>query len=609
MTNLTALPFVLEVFRKSGAAFGTALAVNAFLRNKSADVRRLILATAVVAVLAAALAYPLLPRWAAVVPAWFPSNETAEATQTAPVTQIVVASAPDPVVSAETQRSAPTSPKNSAPQILPWLWLAGTTLLLTRFFVGLYGLRRLRRSSTQAPIYSGSDSIEILQSDAIAAPVTWGVSRHVILLPTGFEDLPSDCRDAVLCHEQAHIRNHDFLLRCLAEFVRAIVWFQPLAWLVRRQLREEQELSSDDCVLESGGKPSAYAKLLMDWDLTPSGANTLTAVGMAHRSCLKRRLYALLDQNLRRDRVTTAPALATGLIGLAMALPLAAITFTRQTPPVPVTPPAVQAVAAGTIAAVANPQSPARRESRIQLAQARPNPTPPAPPPQPPPPPPAPPASANPQATAQFSPRAHHVVTTALVIVDATVKDQNGRTIDNLAANDFVVLEDDRTQHISVFEFQQGPSNYYVLGYYTTNNKLDGSYRKTAVMLKNVTAKVDYRAGYYAGYPPSPAPTITVDGVTDMDMARRMTPAMLIANRDPEYSEEARKAKYSGTVQLLVSIDAAGLITDAMVEKSLGMGLDEKAIEAVRRWRFKPASLNGQPVASQIDVDVLFKLF
>jgi TonB family protein len=78
---------------------------------------------------------------------------------------------------------------------------------------------------------------------------------------------------------------------------------------------------------------------------------------------------------------------------------------------------------------------------------------------------------------------------------------------------------------------------------------------------------------------------------------------------DPEYSEEARKAKYQGTVVLWVVVGADGRPHDIRVQRTLGMGLDEKAIEAVRTWKFEPARLNGQAVAVQINVEVNFRLY
>lgn len=78
---------------------------------------------------------------------------------------------------------------------------------------------------------------------------------------------------------------------------------------------------------------------------------------------------------------------------------------------------------------------------------------------------------------------------------------------------------------------------------------------------------------------------------------------------EPQYSEDARKAKYQGTVVLQVIIQADGHATDIMIVKGPGLGLEEKAIEAVRTWRFKPAlGPNGKPVATLTPIEVTFRL-
>jgi periplasmic protein TonB len=78
---------------------------------------------------------------------------------------------------------------------------------------------------------------------------------------------------------------------------------------------------------------------------------------------------------------------------------------------------------------------------------------------------------------------------------------------------------------------------------------------------------------------------------------------------DPEYSEEARKAKYQGTCVLWLVVGPDGRPRDIRVARSLGLGLDEKAIEAVRNWKFEPAQKDGRPVAVQINVEVDFRLY
>ena len=88
-----------------------------------------------------------------------------------------------------------------------------------------------------------------------------------------------------------------------------------------------------------------------------------------------------------------------------------------------------------------------------------------------------------------------------------------------------------------------------------------------------------------------------------------VTAPRAIYKPDPEYSEEARKAKYQGTVILGLVVDASGRPRGLKVERGLGMGLDEKALEAVRTWKFEPAEKDGKPVAVAISVEVEFRLF
>jgi periplasmic protein TonB len=78
---------------------------------------------------------------------------------------------------------------------------------------------------------------------------------------------------------------------------------------------------------------------------------------------------------------------------------------------------------------------------------------------------------------------------------------------------------------------------------------------------------------------------------------------------DPEYSEEARKAKYQGTCVLWLVVGPDGRTRDIRVARTLGLGLDQQAIEAVKQWKFEPAMKDGKPVAVQVNVEVSFRLY
>ncbi len=78
---------------------------------------------------------------------------------------------------------------------------------------------------------------------------------------------------------------------------------------------------------------------------------------------------------------------------------------------------------------------------------------------------------------------------------------------------------------------------------------------------------------------------------------------------EPEFSEEARKAKVAGNVVVYLQVDTNGKPVNVRVLRGIGMGLDEKAIEAVRQYKFKPAMENGHPVRVEMNVEVNFQIF
>jgi periplasmic protein TonB len=87
-----------------------------------------------------------------------------------------------------------------------------------------------------------------------------------------------------------------------------------------------------------------------------------------------------------------------------------------------------------------------------------------------------------------------------------------------------------------------------------------------------------------------------------------VSPPSVILKVEPEYSEEARKAKFQGTVVLFVVVDEKGNPRDLKVMRPLGLGLDQKAIEAVEKWKFRPGMKDGKPVAVQATIEVNFRL-
>ena len=92
-------------------------------------------------------------------------------------------------------------------------------------------------------------------------------------------------------------------------------------------------------------------------------------------------------------------------------------------------------------------------------------------------------------------------------------------------------------------------------------------------------------------------------------MGGGVTAPRAVYSPDPEFSDQARKAKFQGTVVLWTVIGADGRPQEIRVQRSLGMGLDEKAIEAIREWRFEPGRKDGVPVAVEVSIEVSFRLY
>jgi TonB family protein len=105
-----------------------------------------------------------------------------------------------------------------------------------------------------------------------------------------------------------------------------------------------------------------------------------------------------------------------------------------------------------------------------------------------------------------------------------------------------------------------------------------------------------------------PGPGGTMGGSAAQASGGRITLAAVLWKIEPEYSDEARRAKVQGTVVLALEVDAEGKPRNIRVQQGLGLGLDEKAIEAVRRWKFRAGYQNGKPVTTGALVEVNFRL-
>jgi TonB family protein len=331
MTLLTALAI------RSGVVLAAGLLLSGALATRSAALRHRVLAAAL---LASILVMPLgaaLPEWNVTLPA--------RASAARPVVTAAPASA------AEVSGVAvPPAPASAVSPIVA-IWFTGAFALAAALAVSLLRVRRvaarasavadprwLHALDTIAGRYGLRRRIVLARTDSDNLLATWGLLRPQVLLPRHSTDWALDRVDVVLCHELAHIRRHDWLVQMAAEGVRAVLWFNPLAWIVCRRLRRESEQACDDEVLGMGVGGRVYATHLIDLARQCRRPRSAWApvLPMAHPSTLERRIAAMLNSRLDRRAPSWRAVAGFCAVLVLVTVPVAALRA-RPAGPTPLT--------------------------------------------------------------------------------------------------------------------------------------------------------------------------------------------------------------------------------------------------------------------------------
>jgi TonB family protein len=308
------------------------LGLRAALRRRSAAVRHLVLAGALLAASAVAPLSLVLPSWTVSVPVpaqapviHAPGSTTSQA-------------AAGPLAASGIDRRRETTDRTAA--VLARVWFAGCVALAAVLAIGLLRLARVARRASVvndgrwrrtaeavSRAYGLHRTIVLLQTALPEVLATYGVFQPRVLLPSHAPDWPDDRIHVVLCHELAHVRRHDWAVQISAEVVRAVLWFNPLIWIACTCLRRDSEQACDDLVLERGVAAPDYATHLLDLarQCRRSPSLPLPALPMARRSPLERRISDMLNPRLDRRPVSIRTlALASALL-VTVLLPTATL--------------------------------------------------------------------------------------------------------------------------------------------------------------------------------------------------------------------------------------------------------------------------------------------
>jgi uncharacterized protein (TIGR03435 family) len=224
-------------------------------------------------------------------------------------------------------------------QFLPWvvaIWLAGAIALWIRLIGGWVVAARLRstlvrpappewqRTLSRLKDRVGvSRPVSLLISALAQAPAVIGWIRPVVLVPIGaLAGLPSEQIEALLIHELAHIRRHDYLVNILQSVAEALLFYHPAVWWVSGHIRTERELCCDDVAVSLTGDAFAYALALAEME--SSRPAHLHAAMAANGGSLADRIGRLLGQSRPVSRTLPGPA---GLVGAILLAVTACVMF------------------------------------------------------------------------------------------------------------------------------------------------------------------------------------------------------------------------------------------------------------------------------------------
>jgi TonB family protein len=560
-----ALMFLIACCAKATVLITCACIIAIAMRLRSSALRHHVWAAAILASLALPIFALLLPAWrsatlGSAAALWNPTHVNATSSGSASIPSIIV----------DAVAASPAFNKLSIGLLLTWT--LGFSLVLLRL---LAGLARLAWVSAHAkPLFREdwmrtvlelskfhkiSRFVRLLQCGSpLAMPLTWGLFRPVIVLPSSSADWSEDRRRIVLSHELAHIARHDWLLQICAELARAIYWFHPLVWLAAVRLRQESERACDDSVLRSGIAPSQYASQLLDLarTLENSGRAWSTALAIARPSNLERRFAAMLNPSLNRRHLSPKAKFLIPLLALCVLVPLAALRLPGQN---------LSGKFTGTIL---DPSGGAVPNATIVMTNHKANT--------------CAPSLALPPCT-----------------VDMTTSDADGNFVFKaLPAGEYEmkVLKPGFATYLAP-QVVLDPGR----GLAMTAKLNIGSINETVDVQAEGSAKSAAAAQALEAEAKSKATRIRIGGNVEA--------AKVITKVQPIYPESAKDAGVQGTVLLHAVVGMDGRPLQLQVLNSqINPDLARAAVEAVSQWRYQPTLLNGEPVEIDTTIQVKFSL-
>jgi TonB family protein len=655
----SAWPILVSAALKSTLVLGAAWLITVLLRGRSAAARHIVWTACAAGLLALpvlSISLPVLRLTVAnaVLPADGDTLVFHATTAAAAPSGTVTAPGPHAVPAAQVPAAARAA--MGWRSVLLLVWAAGLLLALTQMLAACFALWRARRAarpSGYAALASSLardlgivDKVHVLEVPG-GMPMTFGVLRPTVFVPSCAAEWSEDRRRVVLLHELAHVRRGDAATHLMARTALALNWWNPLAWSAWRAFLRERERAADDLVLTAGAAATDYAAHLLEIARTMQSPAPMAAAGvaMARSSQLEGRLLAILDSRTRRTAPGRAMGLTAAAIAIAMVAPLAAIR--AQSKAAQAAPPDVEATILSANAQKNREildQAAVSYEALRKFAEAK---------------------KLREAALAlaeQVSGKESADYTMALIRLGdlarryGTPKEADEFYNRALALGDRpgvfpallrLALGSSGTDKEKAREYLErarvvGQDGNEVgtamtwLAHERQDDPQGASYAESlyrgAMAVENAGSRelaltLEMYAEYLTANGRSGEAASLVEGAQSIRKARvaeaspkfaanvaavkvggGVSAPSLLAKVEPEYSEEARALKFQGTVLLQIVVDTDGKAKDLTLVRGLGHGLDEKAAAAIGLWKFKPGEQGGLPVPVKARIEVNFRL-
>ena len=490
--------------------------------------------------------------------------------------------------------------------MLPWVmlaWMVGCAVFMLRLSVGIGVTRKLRLMAVSPvaeelqAIFTGlkqrlgvTRTVVLMHSALVQVPTVIGWLRPMVLIPVScFAGMPLEQVEAILCHELAHIRRHDYLVSVAQSVVEALLFYHPGVWWISQQVRRERECCCDDVAVTVGGDALAYARALTALEARRS---TYPQVMLgADGGVLTMRIKRLL---IAEGSSTAGQVAAVVVLGLLAVSGLGIVSTARaEVKPVTEIVAAPRAVEGSSPAGTAVTESKiadapkAKREAGSLNAESLDA------------------ESLNAGSSNAAQPAVMGSGVTAPVVVYAGKLEysEEARRA-KVGGNVLVHLEVDENgspEHVRVVRgVGYGLDEKSVAA--VEQYKFRPAMKDGKAVIFPLNIEVNWKLS-------DDAPSLEEPRVQQgpVRISAGVMAGEIVYKSQPAYPEVAKAAKVEGAVVLKALISGTGDIEGLQVISGPEM-LRASALEAVWQWKYKPYLLNGQPTAVESSITVTYTL-